>query len=200
MPDDDRLPKNLPPRWRAVARALERGDDIDALSELTEKAIAATIRNIGGVPAINEISDQAHRAASARCDTLPIDGLQVGLSAKRDRLPQTDLAWGRARVLVETRTEELAADAASARHKVAVSVVRALAHHFGFGRIVPELIDRAPWTADDLHERCVQVLAQPGVDKLAASLLRRPDGQDIQAPRRRRPSTESLLETSVEDL
>jgi hypothetical protein len=200
MPDDDRLPRSLPRKWRAVAGALERGDDLGTLSYLTEKAIASTIRDIGGVPAINEICDRAHQAACARCDALPIDGLQAGLSPKRDRLPQTELAWGRARVLVETHAEDLAADAAGARHKIAASIVRAIAHHFGFARFVPTLVDRAPWTANDLHERCAQVLCQPGIDKLAGSLLRRPDGQRVHAPRHVRPSTEILLEMSVEEL
>jgi hypothetical protein len=200
MPDDDRFPRSLPPKWRAVARALKRGDDLDTLSSLTEKAIAATLRDIGGVPAIKEICGQAYQAANTRCDMLPIDGLRVGLSPKPDRLPQTDIAWGRARILLETRTHELAADRAGAERMIAVSVVRALAHHFGFSRFVPELIDRAPWTAHDLHERCTQILTQPGIDKLADSLLRRPDGHDVRAPGRARPSTEDLLETSLEDL
>jgi hypothetical protein len=200
MPDDDRFPRKLPRRWRAVKRALEVGDGLDGLSDLTEKAIAATIRDIGGVPAIHQICDEAHRVARARCAALPIDGYQPGLSPRRDRLPQTELAWSRARVLLETRTEDLAGDADSARHEIAVSVVRALAYHFGFGRFVPGLVEQNRWRADELRERCAEVLAQPGIDKLADFLLKRPDGQRVNAPPRRRPTTEKLLRMSLEEL
>ncbi|MEQ4724341.1 hypothetical protein [Nonomuraea sp. B19D2] len=200
MPDDDRLPKSLPRKWKAVACALEEGDSLPALSALVEKALAATIRDIGGVPLINEICDQVHRVARMRCHTLPLDGYRLELSPRHDRLPQTDVAWNRARVLLETRTEDLAANLKDTRHRVAVSVVRALAYHFGFSRILPALIDRAPWTADELRDRCAQVLSQPGIDKLADGLLRRPDGHGVRAPRHKRPSVEAVLSMSLEDL
>lgn len=200
MPDDDRLPRLLTRKWKAVARGLERGDSLYTLTALVEKALAATIRDIGGVPLINEIGEQVHHIARVRCNTLPLDGCRPGLSPKLDRLPQTELAWSRARVLLETRTAELAADLKAARHRVAVSVVRALAYHFGLSRIVPALIDHAPWTANELRQRCAQVLSQPGIDRLADYLLERPDGHGVRAPRRERPSIEDLLGMSLEDL
>ncbi|QKG20180.1 hypothetical protein ACTIVE_1817 [Actinomadura verrucosospora] len=164
--------------------------------------MAATIRDIGGVPPIQEICDEAHRVARERSAILPIDGAQPKLWPKKDRLPQVDLAWSQARMLVETRAEELAADRGTARHEVAVRVVRALAYQFGFGRFLPGLVEKKgrTWSADEVRDRCAQVLARPGIDKLADALLRRPDGNGVKAPPRRRPSAKVTLETAVDDL
>jgi hypothetical protein len=202
MPDDDRFTRSLPPGWRKVRRAFEHEADFDTVSQLTERALAATIRDIGGVPPIQEICDEAHRVARERSAILPIDAAQPKLWPKKDRRPQVDLAWSQARMLVETRTEELAADRGTARHEVAVRIVRALAYQFGFGRFLPGLVEKKDrtWSADELRDRCAQVLAGPGIDKLADALLRRPDGQQVKAPRRRRPATQEILDTAVEDL
>ncbi|MCP2335245.1 hypothetical protein [Actinomadura rupiterrae] len=198
MPDDDRFPRSLPPKWLAVRRAFERGDVLDTLSRLVEKALADTLRRIGGVPALQEISDEAHQVARARCETLPFEGAVPHLRRRYDRLPQTELTYQRTRVLLETRTEELAQNPETTRRLIAVAVVRAAAHQFGFGRFLPNLVDSDRWDAAELLQRSEQVLDLAKLDKLAEALIRHPDGNGLQAPRHKRQPI--ALDTPLEDV
>ncbi|MEV5828477.1 hypothetical protein AB0L25_23245 [Spirillospora sp. NPDC052242] len=193
MPDDDYLERRLPRGWTAVKKALVRDAPLSVLSRLTERALAATIRDIEGITVLPDVCAEAHRAARRRSGALPIDGHQLGMAPRRSRLPQNDIAWRRAQVLVETRTDELAENFAAAQRLVSSAVVRDLAGHYGFGRIIPMLVGENGWDVDGLRDRCNEILSQPGIDKIGEFLARRPDGRNVKAPPRRRERVDDIL-------
>jgi hypothetical protein len=200
MPDDDYLIARLPRRWRPVARAVANGDDIQVLTDRVVRALAATLPDIGGIPPINEVADQAHEIAKRQEGELDLGLGYRSLLRPSDTRPQIDIMWNRARALLESRTHQMAEDRDSARLTLAVEAVKALGNHFGFSRVAPALLADPNRDDRDISDRWTRALEHPSIEQLARGLLRHPDGTGLRAPRRTRRSIAQLLETPLEKL
>jgi hypothetical protein len=199
LPDDDRFPRGLPPRWRAVSRCLHRGEPAERARPHVVRALAQLLRQAVGIPDLPQLAADLHAAACARTDELDLAVAPSVLSAPASGHPLSSCAWRVARVMLATDVEVLAAEG---RHGVAqrlsLETLHELALSQGLDRIVPQLVRNGRYgeaEALSVVERC---LSGPSLAKLAERLLRHPDGVGLVSPSsRQRRSTAELLHIPV---
>lgn len=201
MPDDDRWLLKLPPGWRKVWRYVDSGDSPDMAARATVQALARNLRDLGGIPELPGIADEAVRRARVKAAELDL-GLSGGEPLPSSAHLPTAITRHAAAAMVEVDADRLVAcSAREARQAVAEASVKALANYLGFDRMVPCAARKGKELrlVRDFVER---VLSHPHVKTLAGRLLRHPDGRGLRAPGFNRPkrSTADLLDTSLESL
>lgn len=195
MPDDDRFPRYLSPAWRKVLRCLQGQDPADRVGDAVTKALAATIRTIHGIPSLPSLAEKMHEAAS-RGDSLHFDP-----PAGREHVP-TKIAERAAATLAMTMQRELAlVSPADATLLLARRVVKDLAYHYGFDRMV-QALPQESYGYGDLRAVMTAALAGDPMAKLAARFASRPTGEGLRAPARRgqKRALADLLDTDLESL
>ena len=177
MPDDDRFPRYLSPAWRKVLRCLQGHDPAERVGDAVTKALAATIRSIHGIPSLPSLAEKMLEAAS-------VGGpLRLDSAAGRAHVP-TKIAERAAATLAMTMQRELAlVSPADATVLLARTVVKDLAYHYGFDRMV-QALPRESYGYGDLRAVMTAVLAGDPVAKLAARFASRPTGDGLRAPAR----------------
>jgi len=195
MPDDDRFPKYLSPAWRKVLHCLQGHDPAERVSDVVAKALAATIRAIHGVPSLASLAEQMCQAASSG------DSPRFDSAAGRAHVP-TKIAERAASALAMTMQHELAlVSPAEATQLLARRVIKDLAYHYGFDRMV-QALPRESYRQGDLRAVMTAALAGDGMARLAERFASRPTGEGLRAPARRRPKRAlvELLETDLDSL
>jgi hypothetical protein len=141
VPDDDRFPRGLPPRWRAVSRCLHRGEPAERARPHVVRALAHLLRQAGGMPDLPQLAADLHAAACARAGELDLAVAPPVLPAPASGHQLSSCAWQVARVMLVTDVGVLAAEG---RHGVAqrlsLETLHALALSQGLDRIVPQLV------------------------------------------------------------
>lgn len=199
MPDDDRFPRYLSPRWKKVFRCLQRRQPFDDTANAVASAIAATIRDVRGVPELPAIAARMQQDAAADA-TAP--SRIPGSGQARADVP-TDVAKRAAAGLAVTMQAELAlVSPVGAARLLARRVVEALAYHYGLDRIAPQLAAEGSYGIRELQGLFNDILASEQISKLANSLLKRPTGEGLRAPARRRirRPVEELISTPLGEL
>ena len=195
MPDDDRFPRYLSPAWRKVLRCLQGRDPAERVGDAVTKAVAATIRTVHGIPSLPSLAEKMCEAA-AKGDPLRFDS-RVG----REHVP-TKIAERAASTLAVTMQRELAlVSPADATLLLARRVVKDLAYHYGFDRMV-QVLPQESYGRGDLRAVMTAVLAGDPMAKLAASFASRPTGEGLRAPAKRgqRRTLADLLDADLESL
>ncbi len=195
MPDDDRFPRYLSPAWRKVLGCLEGHDSAERVADAVTKAVAATIRTIHGVPSLPSLAEKMREAASGG------DSLRFGSPAGRENVP-TKIAERAAATLAVTMQRELAlVSPTDATLLLAQRVVKDLAYHYGFDRMV-QALPQESYGHGDLRMVMTAALAGDPMAKLAARFASRPNGEGLRAPARRGPkrALADLLDVDLESL
>jgi hypothetical protein len=195
MPDDDRFPRYLSPAWRKVLRCLQGHDPADRVGDAVTKALAATIRTIHGIPSLPSLAEKMREAAS-RGDSVHFDP-----PAGREHVP-TKIAERAAATLATTMQRELAlVSPADATLLLARRVVKDLAYHYGFDRMV-QALPQESYGYGDLRAVMTAALAGDPMAKLAARFASRPTGEGLRAPARRgqKRALADLLDTNLDSL
>ena len=195
MPDDDRFPRYLSPAWRKVLRCLQGHDPADRVGDAVTNALAATIRTIHGIPSLPSLAEKMRKAAS-RGDSLHFDP-----PAGREHVP-TKIAERAAATLAMTMQRELAlVSPADATLLFARRVVKDLAYHYGFDRMV-QALPQESYGYGDLRAVMTAALAGDPMARLAAGFASRPTGEGLRAPARRgqKRAPADLLDTDLESL
>jgi hypothetical protein len=195
MPDDDRFPKYLSPAWLKVLGCLRGHDPVERVGDAVTKAVAATIRTVHGVPSLPSLAERMREAA------VNGDPLRFGAPATREHVP-TKIAERAAAALAVTMQRELAlVSPADATLLLARRVVKDLAYHYGFDRMI-QALTRESYGHGDLRAVMTAALAGDPMAKLAARFASRPTGEGVRAPARHRPkrALADLLDTDLESL
>jgi hypothetical protein len=195
MPDDDRFPRYLSPGWRKVLRCVQGHDSAERVGDAVTKALAATIRTVPGIPSLPTLAEKMREAAVIG------DSLHLGSSAGRMHVP-TKIAEQAAATLAVTMQRELAlVSPADAALLLARRVVKDLAYHYGFDRMVQKLPQES-YGYGDLRSVMTAALAGDPMARLAARFASRPTGEGLRAPARREPkrALEELLNEDLESL
>jgi len=195
MPDDDRFPRYLSPAWGKVLRCLQGHDPVERVGDAVTKAVAATIRTVNGIPSLPSLAEKMREAAS-RGDSLRFDS-----PAGREHVP-TRIAEQAAASLAITMQGELAlVSPTGATLLLARRVVKDLAYHYGFDRMVQALPPES-YGHGDLRAVMTAALAGDPLAKLAARFASRPTGEGLRARARRgpKPTLKNLLNTDLESL
>jgi len=193
MPDDDRFPRYLSPAWRKVLRCLQGHDPAERVGDAVTKALAATIRSIHGIPSLPNLAEKMREAAAIG------DPLRFDSAAGRAHVP-TKIAERAAATLAMTMQRELAlVSPADATLLLARRVVKDLAYHYGFDRMV-QALPRESYGHGDLRAVMTAVLAGDPMAKLAARFASRPTGDGLRAPARRKAkrTLADVLDTDLE--
>jgi hypothetical protein len=178
--DDDRFPRYLSPAWRTVLHCLQGHDPAERVADAVTKALAATIRAVHGIPSLPGIAEKMREAATNG------DSLRFDATARREHVP-TKIAERAAAALAMTMQRELAlVSPADATLLLARRVVKDLAYHYGFDRMV-QALPRESFGHGDLRAVMTAVLAGDPVAELAARFASRPTGEGLRAPARRQP-------------
>jgi hypothetical protein len=195
MPDDDRFPRYLSPAWRKVLHCLQGHDPAERVDDAVTKALAATIRTVHGIPSLPSLAEKMREAASMG------DSLRFDSPTGRAHVP-TKIAERAAATLAMTMQRELAlVSPADATLLLARRVVKDLAYHYGFDRIVLAL-PRESYGHGDLRAVMTAALTGDPMARLAAKFASRPTGEGLRAPARREPkrALADLLDTDLESL
>lgn len=199
MPDDDRIPRNLTGKWNKVLRCLRNRLPTVDTTDAVASAIAETIRDEHGVPDLPVIAARMQQAVAAGAS---VHSRIPGSGRARVHVP-TDVAERAAAGFAATMQSELAlVSPAQAAFLLARRVVAGLANAYGLDRIVPLLAAEGSYTTGELQRLFTEILASDQVSKLAKYLLKRPTGEGLRAPRRRRArrQTSDLLNTPIGEL
>jgi hypothetical protein len=195
MPDDDRFPKYLSPAWRGVLRCLQGHDPVERVGDAVTKAVAATIRAVHGIPSLPSLAERMREAA------LNGDSLRPSATASREHVP-TKIAERAAAAIAATMQRELAlVSPADATLLLARRVVKDLAYHYGFDRMILALPQES-YGHGDLRAVMTAALAGDPMAKLAARFASRPTGEGLRAPARSQPkrALAELLDTDLDSL
>jgi hypothetical protein len=195
MPDDDRFPRYLSPAWRKVLHCLQGHDSAERVGDAVTKALAATIRAIHGIPSLPSLAEKMREAGSGG------DPLRFDSPAGREHVP-TKIAERAAAALAMTMQRELAlVSPADATQLLAGRVVKDLACHCGFDRMV-QVLPRESYGHGDLRAVMTAALTGDPIAKLAARFASRPTGEGLRAPARREPkqALADLLDTDLDSL
>lgn len=195
MPDDDRFPRYLSPAWKKVLGCLTGHDPAERVGDAVTKAVAATIRTIHGIPALPSLAEKMREAATKG------DLLRFDFRAGREHVPTT-IAERAASALAVTMQRELAlVSPADATLLLARRVVKDLAYHYGFDRMI-EALPLGPYGHGDLRAVMAAALAGDPMSKLAARFAAWPTGEGLRAPARRgrKRALADLLDTDLESL
>lgn len=195
MPDDDRFPRYLSPAWRKVLRCLQGHDPAERVGDAVTKAVAATIRTIHGIPSLPSLAEKMREAAATG------DSLRLDSQASREHVP-TKIAERAASTLAVTMQRDLAlVSPADATLLLARRVVKDLAYHYGFDRMI-QALPQGSYRHGDLRAVMTAALAGDPMAKLAARFASRPTGEGLRAPAKRgqRRALADLLDTDLESL
>jgi hypothetical protein len=198
MPDDDRFSRHLTPAWRKVLRSLQGHDPAERVADAVALALAATVRTVHGVPSLPGLAERMLEAASGG------GSLRRGATAGApggSHVP-TQIAEQAAAVLAVTMQRELAlVSPGQAAMLLARRVLADLAHHYGFDRMVRQLLNKE-YTATELRAVMAEVVAGDQVSRLATRFLSRPSGEGLRAPPRqfRKRPLADLLSVDLEAL
>jgi hypothetical protein len=200
MPDDDRIPTSLTAPWKRVLRYLRGQRPVEETADAVASAMAATLRNVHGVPGLPEI---AHRMQEAAAGGTAGHSRVPGSADARRHVP-TDVAERAAAGFAATMSSELAlVSPAAAALMLARRVIAGLAYHYGLDRIGPLLAAEGVYSTHELQDLFSEILASDQVSKLAKRLIARPTGEGLRAPDRRRrvrKSLEDFINTPIADL
>jgi hypothetical protein len=195
MPDDDRFPRYLSPAWRKVLRCVQGHDPAERVGDAVTKALAATIRTVHGIPSLPTLGEKMREAA------LRGDSLRISSPAGREHVP-TKIAERAAAALAVTMQRELAlVSPADATLLLARRVVKDLAYHYGFDRMI-QALPQESYGYGDLRAVMTAALNGDPMAQLAARFASRPTGEGLRAPARREPkrTLADLLDTDLESL
>lgn len=199
MPDDDRFPRHLTAPWRKVLRCLQGRRSAEETTNAVTSAIAATIRDVHGVPGLPEIAIRMQEAAAGGT----VIQSRIPWSAEARRHVPTDVAERAAAGFAASMSAELAlVSPTRAAMLLARRVVADLAYHYGLDRIAPLLAANGDYSTRELQGLFVGVLASDQISTLAKRLLKRPTGEGLRAPARqrvRRP-LEEFINTPIAEL
>lgn len=180
VPDDDRIPWRLPKGWQRVARALRQGQSPETVTDSAITALACSLRSTGGIPALPDVADCLSEsvASGARSITWPATAMQ--------QANLNDLSmWRRAQVMLITHGEALAQlPKQELQTLLALETIKSIARRDGFDRIVPPLIAEAEVNIPDMYHKIDECLHSEQMKRLAARLVRRPEGSTLKAPPR----------------
>lgn len=199
MPDDDRFSRYLSPPWKKVLRCLKRRQRPDEAANVVASAIAATIRDVRGVPELPVIAARMQEDAAAGTT---VESRIPGSEQARAHVP-TDVAERAAAAVAATMRSELAlVSPARAALLLARRVVESLAYQYGLDRIAPLLAAEGVYETRELQGLFTEILASDQISKLAKSLLKRPTGEGLRAPARRRARRpmQELIHTPLGEL
>lgn len=195
MPDDDRFPRYLSPAWKKVLDSLKGRDPAERVGDAVTKAVAATIRTIHGIPSLPSLAEKMREAA------MKGDSLRFDTRTGREHVP-TKIAERAASTLAATMQRELAlVSPADATLLLARRVVKDLAYHYGFDRMV-QALPQGSYEYGDLRAVMTAALAGDPMTKLATRFAARPTGEGVRAPagRGRKRALADLLNTDLESL
>lgn len=200
MPDDDRIPTSLTAPWKKVLRCLRSRRPAEETTDAVTTAMAATLRDVHGVPRLPDIALRMQEAAvsgSVSQSRVP------GSTDARCHVP-TDVAERAAAGFAATMRSELAlVSPGAAAQMLARRVVAGLAYHYGLDRIGPLLAAEGVYSTRELQDLFREVLASDQISKLAKRLLARPTGEGLRAPDRRRRARrplEDFINTPIAEL
>lgn len=199
MPDDDRFPRYLSPPWKKVMRCLRRRQSAEEAANAVASAVAATIRDVHGVPELAAIAARMQQDAATGA---AVQSRLPGSAQAQSHVP-TDVAERAAAGFAVTMQSELAlVSSAHAALLLARRVVEGLAYHYGLDRIAPLLAADGVYGTRELQGLFTEILASDQISKLAKSLLKRPSGEGLRAPARRRVRRplEELISTPLGEL
>jgi hypothetical protein len=165
------------------------------VGDAVTKALAATIRAVHGIPTLPGIAAKMREAASSG------ESLRFDATARREHVP-TKIAERAAATLAMTMQRELAlVSPADATLLLARRVVKDLAYHYGFDRMV-QALPRESFGHDDLRAVMTAALAGDPMAQLAARFASQPTGEGLRAPTRRQPKRAhaDLLDRNPESL
>jgi len=199
MPDDDRFPRYLTAKWRKVLRCLQGRMSAEETTSAVTSAIAATLRDVHGVPELPAIAARMQEAAAGGT----VVQSRIPGSAEARRHVPTDVAERAAAGFAAMMRSELAlVSPAQADLLLARRVVAGLAYHYGLDRIAPLLAADGVYSTRELQGLFTEILASDQVSTLAKRLLKRPAGEGLRAPARRRVRRplEELINTPISEL
>lgn len=200
MPDDDRIPQRMTAGWLKVERCLRSRRPTAETEDAVTSALAATLRDVHGVPGLPEIAARMREAAASGT---VIQSRVPGSGGARRHVP-TDVAERAAAGFAATMRSELAlVSPTQATLLLAKRVIANLAYHYGLDRIGPLLAADGVYGTRELQDLFADILDSDQVSKLTKRWLARPDGVGLRAParqRRVRKSLEDLINTPVADL
>lgn len=200
MPDDDRIPQRMTAGWLKVMRCLRSRRPTAETEDAVTSALAATLRDVHGVPGLPEIAARMREAAASGT---VIQSRVPGSGGARRHVP-TDVAERAAAGFAATMRSKLAlVPPTQATLLLAKRVIANLAYHYGLDRIGPLLAADGVYGTRELQDLFADILDSDQVSKLTKRWLARPDGVGLRAParqRRVRKSLEDLINTPVADL
>lgn len=200
MPDDDRIPRRMTAAWLKVMRCLRNRRPTAETADAVTIALAATLRDVHGVPGLPEIAARMQEAAASGA---VIQSRVPGSGDARLHVP-TDVAERAAAGFAATMRSELAlVSPAQASLLLARRVIANLAYHYGLDRIGPLLAADGVYSTRELQDLFTEILASEQVSKLTKRWLSRPDGVGLRAParqRRVRRSLQDFVNTPIGDL
>lgn len=200
MPDDDRVPTSLTAPWKRVLRCLKGHRPVEETTDAVASAMAATLRDVHGVPRLPEIACRMREAAIGE----PAGRSRVPGSADVRRHVPTDVAERAAAGFAATMRSELAlVSPSTAALMLARRVIAGLAYHYGLDRIGPLLAAEGAYSTRELQDLFSEILASDQISKLAKRLLARPTGEGLRAPNRRqraRRPLEEFMSTPIGEL
>ena len=200
MPDDDRIPTSLTAPWKKVLRCLRSRRPAEETTDAVTTAMAATLRDVHGVPGLPDIALRMQEAAASGT----VEQSRVPGSADARRHVPTDVAERAAAGFAATMRSELAlVSPGTAALMLSRRVVAGLAYHYGLDRIGPLLAAEGVYSTRELQDLFREVLASDQISKLAKRLLARPTGEGLRAPDRRRRARrplEDFINTPIAEL
>lgn len=200
MPDDDRFPRGMTAAWRKVMRCLRSRRSAAEAADAVASALAATLRDVHGVPDLPQIVARMQEAAASGA---PIQSRVPGSEDARRHIP-TDVAERAAAGFAATMRSELAlVSPTQATMLLGKRVIANLAYHYGLDRIGPLLAADGVYGTRELQDLFTEILASDQVSRLTKRWLERLDGVGLRAPsrqRRVRRSLEDLVNTPIAEL
>jgi len=200
MPDDDRIPRRMTAAWLKVMRCLGSRRPAGETADAVTRALAATLRDVHGVPDLPGIAVRMQEAAVSGA---AIPSRIPGSGDARRHVP-TDVAERAAAGFAATMRSELAlVSPAQATLLLGKRVIANLAYHYGLDRIGPLLTADGTYSPRELQDLFTEILASDQVSKLTKRWLERLDGVGLRAParqRRVRRSLEDLVKTPIAEL
>jgi hypothetical protein len=199
VPDCDRFPTYLTPRWRKVLRYLHGREPAERIADAVTSALADTLRTTQGVPGIQSIAAQMQGAAA----TAMITRSRIPDSSAARRHVPTDIAERAAAALAATSPEQLRlVSPDQAALLLARRLLADLAFHYGFDRMAPLLTREGTYSRRELQSWFSEILASDQISKLAKQLLAHPDGSGLRAPRQSRQKLplKDLLHTDLAEV
>src|SRR5215469_10944426 len=172
VPDDDRIPRQLAAKWHKVVRCLRGRRPAEETADAVTSALAATLRNVHGVPELREIAVRMQEAAAN--GTL-IQSRVPGSGDARRHVP-TDVAERAAAGFAATMRSELSlVSPTQAAMLLGKRVIAILAYHYGLDRIGPLLAAEGVYGTRELQDVFTEILASEQVSKLTKRWLEKLD-------------------------